>query len=314
MTTVAQSITKVRRLIRDESSKVVTSDNPILNLIARVQQEFAKDTLCLAKVQELQAPPEVAFSITHLWEEGYVSSTKVMIPFLNDGTYASCHAFELAGSYNIAGDGYTVTCGDDVVSVDPQHPVPLFPAKDYYRPMALFWDYKAIEQKSFGSVDEFYDDGWHYRGTEVDFFSHVRGLRRKALVTRAIPYEKFSGVAIRSSLVGEALRADVFVLCYKSAPERVTATTDTLELNEPFQKYVEFRVASRLLKSYYQIRDVERAAHLEFRYKTGVQLVSSIISKQNSEGSRRLGGKSMRRGRKPPYPRLPQHYPSLRTR
>jgi hypothetical protein len=237
-----------------------------------------------------------------------------MSPFLRDGIYACSQSFELAGDYDLDGGEYTITCGDDVISVDPQHPVPLFPKKDYFRPAALFWNYKAVDEKSYNVVDDYYSDGWHFSGTEVDFFSHAPGLRRKALVTRAIPSVKFSGEAIRSSLIDEDLRADVFILCYKAVPERPTATSDSFELNEPFIKYVEYRTASRLLKSYYQLRDLERAEHLEFRYKVGVSFVNGIINKQNVEGSRRLGGSSRSRGGKPPYPRLPQHYPPLRPR
>ncbi|GAF90775.1 unnamed protein product, partial [marine sediment metagenome] len=188
MTLISESITKIRRLIKDPNSKVITSDTPILNLIGRVQQEFAKDSLCLSKVEELQAPSEIEFSVTHNWEEGFTGSSKVMIPFLRDGTYSSSQPFELAGSYDLPADGYTVTCGDDVMSVDPQHDLPLFPGADYYSPTALFWNYKSIAQKSYAKVDEQYNDGWHYRGTEVDFFSHAQGVRRKALVTRSIPY------------------------------------------------------------------------------------------------------------------------------
>jgi hypothetical protein len=97
MTTVANCITKIRRLVKDPDSKIITTDTPILNLIGRVQQEFARDTLCLSKVEELEAPSGIAFSITHNWEEGYVSSSKVMNPFVRDGTYSSSQAFELLG-------------------------------------------------------------------------------------------------------------------------------------------------------------------------------------------------------------------------
>jgi hypothetical protein len=316
MTTVAESITKIRRLVRDENSSILTTDTPILNLIGRMQQEFARDTMCLVKVRELQAPSEIAYAVTHNWEEGYVGSTKVFCPFFRDGTYATSQTFELAGSYNLAGDQYTITCGDDAVRVDPQHPLPLFPEGDYFKPKALFWNYKAADQKSYSEVDDFYEDGWAYRGTEVDYFSHAQGLRRKALVTRAIPYVKPSDIVATppQSLIGNTLRANVFILCYVAVPSRPTATTESLELNEPFIKYLEYRVASRLLKSYYHIRDLERAEHFEFRYKIGVQLVKRVVSKQATETSRRFGGVSRRYGNKPPYPRLPQHYPPMRLR
>ena len=73
-------------------------------------------------------------------------------------------------------------------------------------------------------------------------------------------------------------------------------------------------MASRILKSYYQLRNLERSAHFEFRYQMGVNLVKSIVSRQNVESTLRLGGRSVRGGGKPPYPRLPEHYPPMRTK
>jgi hypothetical protein len=267
-------------------------------------------------VEELQAPSEIAFSVTHNWEEGYVDSSKVMIPFMRDGTYSSTQPFELAGGYNLAGDGYTVTCGDDAISVDPQHDLPLFPGVDYFSPSALFWNYKSLAQRSYSKIDEQYNDGWHYKGTEVDFFSHAQGTRRKALVTRGIPYAKPDDIETTGaqSLVGNTLRENMFILAYNVVPERPTATSDSLEIQEPFVKYIEYRVASRLLKSFYQLRNEEKALHLEYRYGIGVSLVKNIMTKQAIERSVRLGSSGRRRGSAPPAPRLPQHYPSLRLR
>lgn len=316
MTLFSESITKIRRLVKDPQSKIITSDTPILNLIGRVQQEFARDSLCLSKVEELQAPSEIAFSITHHWEEGFTGSAKVMIPFLKDGTYSSSQPFELAGGYNLPADGYTVTCGDDVMNVDPQHDLPLFPGVDYYSPIQLFWNYKAIAQKSYAKVDEQYNDGWHYKGTEVDFFSHAQGTRRKALVTRSIPYAKPDDIETTGaqSLVGNTLRENMFILAYNVVPERPTATSDSFMVQEPFIKYIEYRVACRLLKSYYPLRNKEKALHLEFRYGVGVAIVKTVLSKQAIERSVRLGASERRRGSAPPAPRLPQHYPTLRVR
>lgn len=316
MTTVAQSVTKIRRLIKDPNSNVITTDNPILKLIGRVQQDFARKTLCLAKVKEIEAPSNVEYAITYNWEEGYVDSAKVFTPFLRDGTYSSSQPFELAGSYDLDGGTYTITCGDDAISVDPQHELPVFPGIDYYQPVALFWNYDAVEQKSWGVVDKYYTDGWHFSGTEVDFFCHHQATRKKAIVTRGVPTTKPDDILTTRarSLLNAAMRASIFIIVYYAVPERPTATTDDMEVQEPFIKYIEFEVASRLLKSFNQLRNREKAAHLGFRYEVGVTFTRGVVSKKVMGKVTRLGSYTRGKGRKPFYPRLPQHYPALRTR
>jgi hypothetical protein len=225
-------------------------------------------------------------------------------------------AVTLDATEPILSDGCTVTCGDDVVFVTPQHDIPIFPGVDYYKPAALMWNYKAVQQKSYNDIDDYYKDGWHFRSMVVDFFSHTEGLRRKALVVRGIPYAKPDDIddPEAQSLVDNTLRDSMFTLVYYVVPTRPTAVSDEMEVQEPFIKYIEYQVAARLLKSFYQLRNAERASHLEARYKFGVALTRRVVTKQETGRSRRLGPIGSNQGMKPHYPRLPQHYPRLRLR
>lgn len=319
MTTFAESIVRVRRLIRDESSRTIDTDTPIRKLLGRNQQKFARETSCLVLVKELVAPPEIELCHTHSWEEGaYPSySYSYFSPFVCDGTYSATKPFEISNDFDLAGREYLITCGDDASHIEPGHEVPLVVGPDYYKPRGLLWNYRNVEQRGYHIVDEFYDDGWAHQGTEVDFFCHGEGLHRKVLLVRALPYAKPDDrytVAQRDSMVDEELRENVFILIYVGIPNTPDDTSEEFGINEPFVKYVEYLTAARLLRTYYQIRDLERAAHFEFRYALGVKLVSNLISKLNARASRQLGGENFRAGRKPPYPRLPDHYPRLRLR
>jgi len=51
---ISESITKIRRLINDDSSDVF-SDSHILALFGRAQQGFCKETLCLIKAVSMMA-------------------------------------------------------------------------------------------------------------------------------------------------------------------------------------------------------------------------------------------------------------------
>ncbi len=472
---VSESITKIRRLIRDENSAILTSDNQLLNQFGRVQQRFAIATGCLVKVVSLLAPPHTGYCVSHQWEEGYVSS-KVWSPFYKKGAYASTQAFEHISGHDLAGDGYTVTAGADVERVDPQHPIPLFPPVDFYKPLGLFWDYKWVEQKGFDEIDRDYDDGWDHKNDVVDFFAQAEGLRQKALVTRGIPStvngetivavtELWPGVDLVSNgknwtgatgatpptgwtnvaatpihtifdsgdgspydiclkfeldsgsnpgiyqtvtvVVGQTYRASISLKCvapaytihkvgsffngsdysggvaylgtswksftyefvattnlvsflvtavtstpgkhilidevkleqvrafrtvtdinedtaidtaldenlfhlvYEASPERPSETSGTVEVQDPFVKYIEFEVASRLLLSHNQLRDKMRGVHLNQRYQMGVSLVNKIVERVTAEKLYVLGSAPTARGGRPPRPRLPDHYPRL---
>ena len=455
---VSASVTKIRRLIRDENSKVFTADTKLLNLFGRVQQEFAKDTRCMAKVVALLAPPHGDYAVTHQFEEGYLAGSSVFNPFFRNSTQSGSQPFELTEDYNLAADGTTVTCGADVERVDPQHPVPFFLPGDYYSPMAILWNYKWIEQKGFDSVDLYYLDGWHEKGNVVDVFAQVEALSKKAIVTKGIPYDvgemlgselfdnpsfesidanpfrgwdkttpgdgaisveetavhsgsracKISSNSSGSSsrvyqtislesgksykfstrtrgdgttggrytvtdyisnaetgivgteysefsysfkctstaskivyLVGgnladavvyfdscsfkeilgsevtavdTSLAADLLHVIYHSVPERPTATTNTIEMQDPFVKYIEFRVASRLLKIMGPLKDPFKSMHLEQRYRIGVGLVKRMQAKLAAETLHQLGSEVYREGTKPALPRLPDHYPKMRLR
>jgi len=116
------------------------------------------------------------------------------------------------------------------------------------------------------------------------------------------------------NLVGQELSSDVIHLFYVSVPERADATSDLVELQDNFVKYLEYKVASRLLKSDTEIRDEIKAKHYEIRYSIGIKLVKKVIGNLMRGKVHQLGREGFGIGRKPPYPRLPDHYPKLGVR
>lgn len=112
------------------------------------------------------------------------------------------------------------------------------------------------------------------------------------------------------SISDKEILANTFHAIYSKVPDRPTATTDTLELHPPFHKYVEFRVADRLLRYDGPKKNEQKAEHMKLRWEMGVRFVKDLMWKLLSSRKLHLGG-LRRTSLKPGRPRLPAHYPEV---
>lgn len=292
----------------DTALQLIDSD-AFLPIFNNAQQNFARETKCLITAVGLLAPPNIDYCVSYNWEEGYVDGS-VFNPFFRTDTYSATQPFELASDYDIDGDGYTVTSGADLLSSDPQHFVPFFFPDDCYAHVAIFWDYKMLDQISWDEINHLDVDEWHKRGSQVDVFATLEGRNRRGFVTKSIPYDVGSGTN-EGTAVDVALVENMFYVIYYQIPERVTATSDSVSIQTPWAKYLEYYCLWRYFNMRTQYANPIMAKHFKQRYLQGVDLVRKIQKKVLVEKVRRLGGFIKGRGNKPAYPRLPDHYPRV---
>lgn len=315
MTAVSNSITRIRRLIGDVNSQVFT-DARILRAFGRAQQEWCRDTQSLVKAVAIACPPHISASCTYQWEEAYADTDKSFVPFYNDGTYAATQPWELDTGMQATG-GYTMTDGGACAYETPQHMLPFFLPDDFYAMKGLWYDYKWVDQKPKGWVEEIEIDAFKSTGDVVDWWSMLEEARKKAFVTHSIPTTKSltnEGYDDLITMLDTGLLDDIFVALYSAVPELPDDTTDTIEVQRPFEKYVEYDAAAKLLRSDTLVRDRVKAEHYLGRYRLAVGQMRAFQHKMFRDRVRGLGGWSNEGDLRPPPPRFPDHYPKVEFR
>lgn len=310
MTTVATSITRIRRLIGDVNSQIFT-DARIMRALGRAQQEWCRDTRLLVKNVLVGVPPRITACCTQQWEEAYAGTDKSFVPFFNDGTYAATQPWELDTAWDATG-GYTLTSGCEAAYQTPQHELPNFLPDDFYAMEALWYDYKYLAQKDEKWVRQHYLDAFRTTGDVVHWFAMMEETRKKAFITHSIPTTEDSGTN-HATLIDTALVDDAFTALYSAVPDLPTATSDSLEVQVPFEKYIEYKTAAKLLRSDTEIRDREKARHYDYRYAAAMAQAKRLKHLLFKNRLRGLG--DARSGDlRPPPPRFPDHYPKVEFR
>jgi len=307
---VSGSITKIRRLIGDVEEDIFT-DAQILTVLGRVQQDFCREVAVELGIILLKAPPHIDYTITHGFEEGYCSGGVFLAGF-EGATQNATQPWELEADYTQTSDGgNTVTGGADIPHVDNlQQPLPFYMPSDVYAVKSLLWNSKVVTQRSKERIDEEYSDGYYNVGDVVDFFDTHASARNRALYTRSIPTVYQESGTNQASQVSEELLSDVFYVFCQLVPHRPTVISDTIEVYEPFVKYIEFGVASRLYAADTEKHSELWSSHYESRYRMGGKLCLNAVNKGYEMRVRRQG-RSMGFQLKPGRPRFPSHYPRV---
>lgn len=308
---VSESITKIRRLVGDVNREVFP-DQQIINIFAREEQVFCRDTGCVFDIYLLKAPPRLDYAACFAFEEAQLAGSRVFRPFYETHGTVATQPWELEESYESVSSGdYTVTSGADLHSVDPENLVPFFFTPNTYSVKGMVWDNKEVVYKSFDFIDRGTVEGWLQVSDVVDYWTYAKALRKKAFYTKGIPTDEQSSGSDQESQIDKALLEDVFYVFATIVPNRVSANSDAITVQKPFVKYVEFAVAARLLESDTEKYSPELATHYRLRADIGKKLVKRITEKAVAERTRKFGrlgyGQYTRLGR----PRLPDHYPRL---
>ena len=307
---VSESITKVRRLIGDVEEDIFT-DAQILTVFGRVQQDFCREVAVELGIILLKAPPHIDYTVMHRFEEGYCSGGIFLAGFEGE-TLNSTQPWELEAGYaqNSEG-GNTITSGADVPHISTlQQPVPFYMPSNIYAIKSLLWDSKVVEQRSKERIDEEYNDGYYAIGDSIDFFDTHISSRNRAFYTRSIPTVYQTSGTNQASQIDEALLSDIFYVFCQLVPDRPTTVSDTIEVYEPFVKYIEYGVASRLYSADTEKYSELWSAHYDSRFRMGSKLCLNAVNKGYEMRVRRQGRLAMS-GLKPGRPRFPSHYPRV---
>jgi len=310
MAAVSASITKIRRLVNDVNTQL-WSDANILSIYGREQQNFCRETESLVKVVMLAAPPHVDWCICFGWEEGYTDSISVFDPFFRDATYSCSQPWELEVDNQLSEGGDTITGGTELAYTEAQHGVPFILPTDFYKFEGLVFDKGWVNEQTEDWMQTYYGDAFTNTGDIVDWFAMVGAERGKAFLTHGVPYTVQASGSNEDSAIDTALIANVFYAIYASTPGRPSAASSTIETYEPFQKYVEFRVATRLLRADTRKKNDQKAKHFETRAEIGKLLVGRIMWNLTTGARRGFGPRGRRPSLRPARPRLPDHYPAL---
>lgn len=214
--------------------------------------------------------------------------------------------------------GYSITSGFEAVQTpsDPINIVPFFLPHDFYKMRELLYDYKVIHEKDFRKLDYLIDDAGHRVGDVIYDYAQVEGLKNNAFVPDSVPDLDEDWKQDRDSAAEERLERYKFHAIYQQVPERIDYEYSEIQTYAPFVKYIEYKVASQLLRAETEKRNELRAAHYDARYAIGLSLVRMAGQriKQDLTVQLRTYKGSHLRGKKPRHPRLPDHYPALRIR
>lgn len=177
MATVATSITRVRRLVKDTGSDIFT-DARLLRLYNLARRRFFRETRLRVRGAVLPNPSVIFYGIAHRWESGEVSSLSFWEPFFQDSVnYYSCtQPWEVqtslaTESYDAEG-GYCITSPQEVINVEQTNPVPHVLPEEFHELLYMAWEDKQVYVKNKEWLMD-YDDNWKNRQSDEVLFASL---------------------------------------------------------------------------------------------------------------------------------------------
>ena len=314
---LSESITRIRRLIRDTNSSVFSGDS-IIRVFNEVQMQVALRTSVFERVINLAVPAISYFTYTHNWEEDYIAKPSTVVYNLM-GSNSYTQPWEVAvdaGTEPAVTGGYTGTQNWEVFYASLQNRLRHYFPDDYTELLYAAYDDKPIDciyREDVGNV------GMSFKiisGTKPSiyvedkesntFFLYprveVNGITEANSEFGEVVYADGSndslnpatdyGVVVFSvsedvdSNLGIVTRAqesaDALQIIYRFTPIPVTAVNQVIEWPKWVVKFIECRVISRLLVMETDLfnRDISQMFHN--LYEAGLQQIAMYKSKQNS--------------------------------
>jgi hypothetical protein len=314
MGTVAASILKIRRLVNDNTSPYVFSDDMIARLFWRAEVAFLVETKLLVSVTELDEVLVWDYMTSELWEASHAGGATTYVGAdytatvdeygLAGGKRIVCFQeamfpFEVEGSTALTTGGVLLTSGFETLHTtdDPVMMLPYFLPRDCIAVLHAAFDGVTLTQGEIEELERIYlDVGKTLAGDPRSFA--IKDLSSREFFTDRIPTSNSSRVLL--------------VVTEQSTSQEVSTLQESA-IYVPFEKFAEFKAASVLLAAETEKRNEIKSAHFEARFAIGVNLGKNIRSKLNTKAMKVLGQGIGSRGRRP-WPRLPDHYPALRVR
>jgi len=176
MATVATSITRVRRLIKDTGSSIFT-DARLLRLYNIARRRFFRESRIRVRGAVLPNPSVIFYGISQRWEAGHISSLSFWEPFfLESVNYRSCcQPWEIqtttASETSDSAGGYCITSPQEVIHVEQVNLVPHVLPEEFHELLYIAYKDKTVYVKNKEWLVD-YDSNWKTRqGDEVLFAS-----------------------------------------------------------------------------------------------------------------------------------------------
>ena len=342
---LSDSLTRIRRLIRDTNSSVFT-DSPIIRVFDEVSMQVALRTSIFERVVNLAVPAISCYTYTHLWEEDYIAKpSTVVYNFMGSNSYTQPWEPHVdAGVEPSVTGGYTGTQNWEVLYALLQNRLRHYFPDDYTELLYAAYDNKPIDcisREDIGSVGQSFKTisgtrpAIYIEDKESNTFFlyprvEVNGITEASSDFGEVVYADGSndslnpatdyGVVIFSvtedmdSNLGIVTRAqestDALQIIYRHTPLPLTSASQTIEWPRWVVKFIEGRVISRLLVMETDLFNKDIAQMFHNLYEAGLEQVAKYKSKQNSLRRYRLddAGAMARRSRK--LADLPSSYPS----
>lgn len=177
MTTVATSITRIRRLVKDTGSNVFV-DARLLRLYNRARTRLFRETKMRVRGAVLPNPSVIFYGICHRWEGGHVSGLSSWEPFFIEAVnYLICtQPWEVqtgvASSIVDAEGGYVVSSTHDIIHAEHQNLIPHVLPSDFHTLLYMAWRDKCVYVMRKDWIMD-YDRNWKNKQSDEVLFAYL---------------------------------------------------------------------------------------------------------------------------------------------
>ena len=348
---VSDSITKIRRIIRDRDSNVFT-DEMILRVWSKVQQQFCMETGILQSAIALPVPATAECTFTHRWEENLGSRvSNILYNFIHQ--YTITQPWEVCSVINsdepLADGGITSTQQWESVYATIQNRLPHYFPDDYVSAMYMAYDEKPMDFIYMKDADQFNPSFKSRFGQRPyvyveDIESNTFYLYPKVIGTYGITdmgdvygvvvYDEDDVINPTSDNYGcitysETLdidsnygcvvyyetTADSIYLIYRKKSRELGSVDEDIEVHDWCVKYIEFEVMSQLLAMDTDLYNKIISKHFNVRYKMGISSCKVFLANAKTLREYKFKtGNTRRRGEGAMDPSLPSEYPRFKRR
>ena len=342
---LSESITKIRRLIRDTTSKVF-SDTSIIRVWNETQKFFCTETGLLEGYTWLQVPPTTEYTYTFRWEKDFAGKPSTLLYDELHG-YSFTQPWEASQLLNVTPNvvgGTTITYGWEAYYDSPQNRIPHYFPENFSSLIFAGYDKQPVDIVFPEDIRSPHNNAWKTRTgsrpmlyiedlTSNVFYLYPAVIDRWGLSQLnsdygVITYDSDGDLTpttdygVITYIPNDDLDSDYGIVIYyvpkdntlyihyKREPMTLSSSSQTIDLPNWAIKYVEFGVLSKLLSMETDLQDLVLAQHYNERFKIGIQETTKLISNMKSMQAIKLDGigQSERYGRK--LPDLPSNYPS----
>ena len=342
---VSDSITRIRRVIRDTNSTVFSND-AIIRVWNETYKRFCAETGILQTYTVLPIPPFTLMTFTHRWEEDFSGSpSNVLHNFISPFTYTQ--PWEPAVVLSLddqPSGGFTSTQGWESFYVTIQNRIPHYFPDDFIEGLFAAYDEKPIEWIFRKEIEE---DNTAFKTREGVYPSmYIENAESRIFYLYPKVTETYGGTDMSSDygvlvydsegtlnptstnfgLLTFATNEDIdndfgiltyyqpeasnLYLIYKREPLTIDSLSQTIEVPKWCVKYIEFEVMARLLEMETDLFDLELSKHFRDMYKMGLEKVSKFLSRTKTLRTYKLASDVGWKRQQRRLADLPSHYPS----